>query len=507
MMTRMFLAWVAAVFCALTSHAAIAMTVEVHGNQVFATGPVEDDLRKFEEAFAKPGVETVVFVNSPGGDGWTALRVGRLIAEKRYTTVIAGSCISACSIMFMGGKHRRFSDALRPAQTMIGIHGGHNKETKQVDPRMQPQIYAFYKQHMGEKFNSEVMNQALYDMDDAGSLLRVFDPVRSSKTAPYHCKSSQTPRNQCTKLDGKDAVNLGIVTQPELVKVDLPTAFKPANTVFGRELVNEIADVPTALNELAQSKCPAQACKDNVLKFTERNEHRSIASALSVTGIGVANNADTPAQAVNRAVYNCNHPANTPARLCEAKFVNGFDVSALYAQSDAAHAKALVELQAPPEKFYGNEEFGGNFTKADGLRREKLIDITPQSLDGIKTIGTQELARSLKQEGFVLFDVMGFFDTIPGSKTLLNAGHVRDVAKDDELLEKRIEGLLTAMQPDKSKPVAFFCTGRSCWLSVNAAMRAKKLGYTQVMWYRGGLESWKAAGLAVVPNAIRAIAN
>jgi PQQ-dependent catabolism-associated CXXCW motif protein len=506
-MRRVFLAFAAAVFCSLNGHSALAMTVEVHGNQVFATGPVDDDLRKFEEAFAKPGVDTVVFVNSPGGDGWTALRVGRLIAEKGYTTVIAGSCISACSIMFMGGKQRRFSDALRPSQTMIGIHGGHNKETKQVDPRMQPQIYAFYKQHMGEKFNSEVMNQALYDMEDAGSLLRVFDPVRSSQTVPYHCKSSQTPRNQCTKLDGKDAVNLGIVTQAELVKVNLPPAFKPANTVFGRELLNEIADVPTALSELAQTKCPLQLCKDNVLKFAERNEHRSIATALSATGVGVANNADSPAQAVSRAIYNCNHAANTPARLCEAKLVNGFDVSALYAQSDSAHAKALAELQPPPDRFYGNEEFGGNFTKADGLRREKLTDITPQSLDGIKTIGTQELARSLKQEGFVLFDVLGFFDTIPGSKALLNSGQVREAAKDDELLEKRIEGLLAAMQPDKSKPVAFFCTGRSCWLSINAAMRAKKLGYTQVLWYRGGLESWKAAGLAVVPTAIRAIAN
>jgi rhodanese-related sulfurtransferase len=506
-MRRWFSAWAASVLCVLMSPVALAMTVEVHGNQVFATGPVEDDLRKFEEAFSKPGVDTVVFVNSPGGDLWTGLRVGRMIADKGLKTVIAGFCNSACSIMFMGGKQRSFADALRPAQTMIGIHGAHDKDTKQVHPVMQPQIYAFYKQHIGEKFNAEVMNQALYDMDDAGSMLRIFDPIRSSRTAPYHCKSSQTPRDKCTKLDGKDAVNLGIVTQAELVKVSLPTAFKPANTVFGRELTADISDLPTTLRELANSKCPIEQCKERVLKFAEQRENRSLASALTPTGIGFAINADTPALAAIRSIYGCNHVASIPARLCEAKIVNGFDVSDLYAQSDAAHAKALAELQIPTDKFYGNEEFGGNFTKADGLRREKFSDMTPQSLEGIKTIGTQELARNLKQEGFMLFDVMGFVDTIPGSKSLLNAGMVREAAKDDELLEKRIEGLLLAMQADKSKPVTFFCTSRNCWLSANAAMRAKKLGYTQVLWYRGGLESWKAAGLPLVPGVIRAIAN
>ena len=54
-----------------------AMTVEVQGPVVFGTGPVGDDLAKFEAAFEMPGVDTVAFVNSPDGDLWTGLRVGR----------------------------------------------------------------------------------------------------------------------------------------------------------------------------------------------------------------------------------------------------------------------------------------------------------------------------------------------------------------------------------------------------------------------------------------------
>jgi PQQ-dependent catabolism-associated CXXCW motif protein len=485
-----------------------AMTVEVHGNQVFATGPVEDDVRKFEEAFAKPGVDTVVFVNSPGGDLWTGLRVGRLIADKGYKTVIAGGCVSACSIMFMGGKQRQFSDAFRPNLTLIGIHGAHNKDTKRIDPTAQPQIYAFYKINMGEKFNSGVMNKALYDMEDAGSLLRVFDTVRSGKTAPYHCISSQTPREKCTQFEGQNALSLGIITLPDLLKVNLPTTFKPNNTVFGRELAVDISDLPSWLSDIAESKCPLPACKDNVNKLPERQEHRALATSLSAMGLGLSNNADTPTAAAVRALYNCNHPANTNARLCEVKLVNSSDLSGHYAESDASHTKALAALKPPSDKFYANEEYGGNFTKADGLRREKLNDITPQSLDGIKTIGTQELASKLASIGSLnVIDVMGFFETIPGAKALLNSGGAFESTTAEEAFEKRFAGLLNVLVPDKASAVVFFCSNRNCWLSANAAMRAKKLGYTQVMWYRGGMESWKAAGLPIAVGAVRAVVN
>jgi len=36
---------------------------------------------------------------------------------------------------------------------------------------------------------------------------------------------------------------------------------------------------------------------------------------------------------------------------------------------------------------------------------------------------------------------------------------------------------------------------------------APKLGYAQVAWYRGGLDSWKAASLPLVPTVVRAVVN
>ena len=47
----------------------------------------------------------------------------------------------------------------------------------------------------------------------------------------------------------------------------------------------------------------------------------------------------------------------------------------------------------------------------------------------------------------------------------------------------------------KSRPLAFYCVNSQCWLSYNASLRAVALGYTRVLWYRGGVEAWRAAGL------------
>jgi len=47
----------------------------------------------------------------------------------------------------------------------------------------------------------------------------------------------------------------------------------------------------------------------------------------------------------------------------------------------------------------------------------------------------------------------------------------------------------------KQIPVLFYCQSPQCWMSYNAALRAIIMRYTQVLWYRGGIEGWKMAGL------------
>lgn len=42
--------------------------------------------------------------------------------------------------------------------------------------------------------------------------------------------------------------------------------------------------------------------------------------------------------------------------------------------------------------------------------------------------------------------------------------------------------------------MVLYCLSQQCWMSYNAALRAINLGYTNVLWYRGGIESWRQSG-------------
>ena len=62
---------------------------------------------------------------------------------------------------------------------------------------------------------------------------------------------------------------------------------------------------------------------------------------------------------------------------------------------------------------------------------------------------------------------------------------------------------MLAQQTQGRKGVAlvFYCQSRECWMSYNAALRAIHAGYTNVLWYRGGIEAWKFAGMPTQQGA------
>jgi hypothetical protein len=84
------------------------------------------------------------------------------------------------------------------------------------------QIYAFFKRNMGERFDAGIMELAVYGMQDAGSLLRVFDGARLPKRDPYHCESGQTERQNCSEFKDQNALSLGVVTTNLLNNLKLP---------------------------------------------------------------------------------------------------------------------------------------------------------------------------------------------------------------------------------------------------------------------------------------------
>ncbi len=426
-----------------------AMTLETQGNIVFATGQVEDDYTAFEVALKNPAVDTVVFVNSPGGDLWTGMRVGRMIASRNLTTVTAGHCVSACSIMFMGGAHRVFADNFSPTQTYVGIHGPASRGSGQLMANHAPQMYAFFKNQMGDKFNSVVINKSLYEMDDAGSLLRIYDMQRSSEKPPVHCRSAQTPPRECTLFWDQSASSLGIVTRPELVQVTLPRSMVPVLRLLGHLIDQPFPALSAFLSDIVDKRCRTPVCKSTFASFENAKPFSAVVLPLEGPGLSWLVGGETTSVAFARAMSTCNFPPAQPVRLCEGYLLNGKSLRALYTNEKALHEKAISELIVPPQKFYGSEEWGGNFTRADGLRAKNFFDITPQSIPDVTTVGTQALAIALKStRPPQVVDVRGTTgQTIPTARVLLDGGWATDVTVHEERLTPRFESLMRLLAP------------------------------------------------------------
>jgi rhodanese-related sulfurtransferase len=70
----------------------------------------------------------------------------------------------------------------------------------------------------------------------------------------------------------------------------------------------------------------------------------------------------------------------------------------------------------------------------------------------------------------------------------------------DQVQQAFVQLLQQQTGGNKQMPLVFYCLSRECWMSYNAALRAIAAGYGNVLWYRGGLEAWKLAGLPTQPG-------
>lgn len=131
---------------------------------------------------------------------------------------------------------------------------------------------------------------------------------------------------------------------------------------------------------------------------------------------------------------------------------------------------------------------------------------TPVEIPGGKLIVTQALRDLvIKSEPTMrplLIDVLGGSGhaSLPGTVWLADAG--RGTSFEDATQRKLAEALQALTGGERMRPLVFFCQGPRCWLSYNAALRAIRLGYRTVYWYRGGIEAWLAAGGILVPPRI-----
>jgi PQQ-dependent catabolism-associated CXXCW motif protein len=138
------------------------------------------------------------------------------------------------------------------------------------------------------------------------------------------------------------------------------------------------------------------------------------------------------------------------------------------------------------------------------LRLSDYSAPTPESIPGARVIDTAELRRAAQGPPSgrpLLFDVRGERqESLPGAIWLPGAG--RGSSFQDGVQKQLAATLREVTRGDASRTLVFFCAGPRCWLSYNAALRAAKLGYRDVRWYREGTEVWGEGGGALAEPVV-----
>jgi PQQ-dependent catabolism-associated CXXCW motif protein len=122
---------------------------------------------------------------------------------------------------------------------------------------------------------------------------------------------------------------------------------------------------------------------------------------------------------------------------------------------------------------------------------------TPTSIPGARTVTTEQLREAILsgRRQFLLLDAWEDFghQGPPGALHLPYAGVPGNF--NDRAQAQLAQQLYQITGGNFAYPLVFFCAGSNCWESYNAVLRAVRLGYSNVYWYRGGVAAWTAARL------------
>lgn len=158
-------------------------------------------------------------------------------------------------------------------------------------------------------------------------------------------------------------------------------------------------------------------------------------------------------------------------------------------------APRLPEMGAPASSGTGEAQDFGVAPTQQLRASQQLHGPTPTSIPGGKVIGTQQLAQLLQrgQGNVLLLHVFGGPQHIPGAQA---AGPASQGGSFDDQVQREFgQYLRQATGGDNSRMLVVYCAGPQCWGSYNAGLRAIRMGFRNVYWYRGGLEAWAQAGL------------
>jgi rhodanese-related sulfurtransferase len=148
---------------------------------------------------------------------------------------------------------------------------------------------------------------------------------------------------------------------------------------------------------------------------------------------------------------------------------------------------------------------GGNLLRAKPL---PFIYLTPEERinTAVNQISTSEtsVTSSFELKLIGLLDVQGFIDNKTGvvldarPRIFYGLGHIPSALNlPREDFEKSYKELQSTLEQNRDRPLLVYCADESCEDSELVAKALHKLGYSQILLFKGGWNEWSKAELPV----------
>jgi PQQ-dependent catabolism-associated CXXCW motif protein len=264
-------------------------------------------------------------------------------------------------------------------------------------------------------------------------------------------------------------------------------------------------------SSLAEQNFPPNFSDRAKAAFNEKYEPASRDKAFAVTSDGsrffYVYDLKTSERAARTASLRC---LSTHGELCFVWKINGDDVLGDYEKAKEQSDKALAALPTElSKKAYADEDSDMGVVVPQTLREGSEIHApTPSTMpSGSKIISTLELVKLFKSEPkLVVLDSnhanAAKKPTLPKANWLHGSGWAE--TKFNKTIDTNFAKVMAGIAPNKNTPIVSYCSNWECWLSWNTTMRLSALGYTNLYWYRGGIDAWRAAKLPVIETPITA---
>ena len=115
----------------------------------------------------------------------------------------------------------------------------------------------------------------------------------------------------------------------------------------------------------------------------------------------------------------------------------------------------------------------------------------PESIDGVAIVTAEEAVELILDN-----PDMPIIDS--RKKTEYVKGHIEGAV--NLLNTDMIEADLQRVAPDRYAAILFYCNGARCLRSTDAIHKAKRWGYQNLIWFRGGWKEWSEKRLPVVTD-------